>query len=32
MYVNIGESFQDNSLTQVFEADFPQKVSHKILN
>ena len=28
----MGESFQDNSSIQDFEADFPQKVSLKILN
>ena len=30
--VYMGESFQDYSLIQDFEADFPQKVSRKILN
>ena len=28
----MGESFQDYSCIQDFEADFPQKVSLKILN
>ena len=28
----MGESFQDYSRNQDFEADFPQKVSLKILN
>ena len=28
----MGESFQDDSFIQEFEADFPQKVSLKILN
>ena len=28
----MGESFQDYSWVQDFEADFPQKVSLKILN
>ena len=28
----MGESFQDYSWIQDFEADFPQKVSLKILN
>ena len=28
----IGENFQDYSLIQDFEADFPQKVSLKMLN
>ena len=28
----MGESFQDYSLIQDFEADFPQKVSLKMLN
>ena len=30
--INMGESCQDYSLIQDFEADFPQKVSLKILN
>ena len=30
--VHMGESFQDYSWTQDFEADFPQEVSLKILN
>ena len=29
---HIGESFQDYSYIKDFEADFPQKVSLKILN
>ena len=29
--VDIGESFQDDSLIQDFEADFPQKVILKML-
>ena len=29
---HMGESFQDYSWFQDFEADFPQKVSLKILN
>ena len=34
MYKNpfMGESFQDYSWIQDFEADFPQKVSLKMLN
>ena len=33
MHANlIGESFQNYSWIQDFEADFPQKVSLKILN
>ena len=28
----MGESFQDHSLIQDFEADFPKKVSLKMLN
>ena len=31
-YVRIGKSFQDYSWIQDFEADFPQKVSLKMLN
>ena len=31
-YKFIGESFQDKSWIQDFEADFPKKVSLKILN
>ena len=30
--LSMGESFQDYSLIQDFEADFPQKVSLKMLN
>ena len=29
---HMGESFQDSSWIQDFEADFPQKVSLKMLN
>ena len=28
----MGETFQDDSWIQDFEADFPQKISLKILN
>ena len=31
-YDDMGESFQDYSWIQDFEADFPQKVSLKMLN
>ena len=31
-YDTMGESFQDYSRIQDFEADFPQKVSLKMLN
>ena len=30
--LSMGESFQDYSSIQDFEADFPQKVSLKMLN
>ena len=30
--INMGESFQDYSWIQDFEADFPQKVRLKMLN
>ena len=30
--IHMGESFQDYSWIQGFEADFPQKVSLKMLN
>ena len=33
LFINhMGESFQDYTLIQVFEADFSQKVSLKMLN
>ena len=32
MYLHMGESFQDYSWIQDFEADFPHKVSLKIQN
>ena len=32
LYFIMGESFQDYSWIQDFEADFPQKVSLKMLN